>query len=89
MKVALLQGYRVLLNDEQLDIFACSRGHWHLLQAQLSLDAPVDQTLCGSLLPSAPRWRELRAEDLTAEELCVACKKKLPGRRVRALSAMK
>nr|WP_245399702.1 hypothetical protein [Atopomonas sediminilitoris] len=84
--MALLQGYRVLLNDEQLDIFACRSGHWHLLRAQLELDAPVDRTVCGTLVPSWPRWRALQADDLRAPQLCPQCRQLISASRKQSLS---
>lgn len=72
-----LYAYRLLVPDEQLDLFACREARMHLVARQLELDDPGDHTLCGTLLPAHPLWQVLDKTTLKDRRLCSACLQRL------------
>ncbi len=68
-----LDAYRLLLLDEQMDLFACREVRLHLVARQLLLSEAGDRTLCGTLLPAQPRWRELDTAALRDRRMCPGC----------------
>lgn len=61
----------VVEQDEQQDLFVGDPWHVHLVDINLRLDAPVERSLCGDLLPSQPVYRELQRQLL--KKLCPQC----------------
>lgn len=76
-----LYAYRLIEPDEQFDLFACRENRLHVAERQLDLYGPVDRTLCGSVLPAAPRWLEPDAGLLKDRRLCPLCKTRLAAHR--------
>ena len=76
-----LYAYRLLVPDEQLDLFACQEVRMHLVARQLELDDAGDHTLCGSLLPAHPLWAPLDKSVLKDRRLCSACLQPLRAER--------
>lgn len=72
-----LYAYRLLVPDEQLDLFACQEVRMHLVARQLELDDAGDHTLCGSLLPARPIWMTLDQHLLKDGRLCSVCLQRL------------
>ncbi len=72
-----LYAYRLLIPDEQLDLFACREVRLHIVARQLELDDPGDHTLCGSILPSRPLWEDLSPGRLRDTHLCSICLQRL------------
>ena len=52
----------VVEQDEQQDLFVGDPWHVHLVDINLRLDAPLERSLCGDLLPSQPVYRELQRQ---------------------------
>lgn len=61
----------VVEQDEQQDLFVGDPWHVHLVDINLRLDAPLERSLCGDLLPSRPVYRELQRQVL--KNLCPQC----------------
>jgi len=61
----------VVEQDEQQDLFVGDPWHVHLVDINLRLDAPLERSLCGDLLPSQPVYRELQRQSLRS--LCPQC----------------
>src|SRR5690606_11629466 len=61
----------VVEQDEQQDLFVGDPWHVHLVDINLRLDAPLERSLCGDLLPSHPVYRELQRQSLRS--LCPQC----------------
>ena len=61
----------VVEQDEQQDLFVKDPWHMHLVDINLGLDAPLERSLCGDLLPSQPVYRELQRPLL--KSLCPQC----------------
>lgn len=61
----------VVEQDEQQDLFVADPWHVHLVDINLRLDAPVERSLCGDLLPSQPVYREVQRQLL--KNLCPQC----------------
>ena len=61
----------VVEQDEQQDLFVGDPWHVHLVDINLRLDAPLERSLCGDLLPSRPVYRELQRPVL--KNLCPQC----------------
>ena len=61
----------VVEQDEQQDLFVGDPWHVHLVDINLRLDAPLERSLCGDLLPSRPVYRELQRQIL--KSLCPQC----------------
>jgi hypothetical protein len=76
-----LHAYRLIEPDEQLDLFACREVRVHLLARQLRLADSADRTLCGGLLPAAPRCLEVTPALLHDRRLCTACLRVLMAER--------
>lgn len=76
-----LYAYRLLIPDEQLDLFACQEARLHLVARQLELEDPGDHTLCGSLLPAQPLLQALDRAMLKDRRLCSACRQRLRAER--------
>ncbi len=76
-----LYAYRIIVPDEQYDMFACRENQLHLALRQLELSGNADRTLCGGLLPAQPRWRELERATLKDRQLCPSCRQLLEARR--------
>jgi len=76
-----LYAYRLIVPDEQYDMFACRENRLHLALRQLELNGNADRTLCGGLLPAKPRWRELERATLKDRQLCPNCRQLLEARR--------
>jgi hypothetical protein len=68
-----LQAYRLIVPDEQLDLFACREARVHLVARQLELHGSADRTLCGSLFPAHPVLLEVTRATLHDARLCPAC----------------
>ena len=79
-----LHAYHVLQVDEQLDLFGCSEGWQHGVERQLALEQPVDRTLCGTLLPSQPRWDVLDRNKLQGKQFCPHCRYAIAAQRYNA-----
>lgn len=75
-----LYAYRLIVPDEQFDLFACRENRLHLALRQLELSGNADRTLCGGLLPAQPRWQDLQRETLKDRRLCPACLQLLDAR---------
>lgn len=73
--------YRLIVPDEQFDLFACRENRLHLASRQLELCGNADRTLCGGLLPAQPRWRDVDAQVLKDERLCPLCRDALTAQR--------
>ena len=69
-----LDAYRLLVPDEQIDLFACQKNYIHLVERQLQLNYHADRTLCGALLPAHPKWLSLHLENLVDSGLCPLCR---------------
>ncbi len=76
-----LYAYRLLMPGEQLDLFACQEVRLHLVARQLELEDAGDHTLCGSLLPARPHWRDLDRQVLKDHRLCSVCLQRLRAER--------
>lgn len=76
-----LYAYRLIVPDEQFDLFACRENRLHLALRQLELDGHADRMLCGGLLPAQPRWQDLQREVLKDRRLCASCRALLEARR--------
>lgn len=61
----------VVEQDEQQDLFVGDPWHVHLVDINLRLDAPLERSLCGDLLPSRPVYSELQRQVL--KSLCPQC----------------
>ena len=61
----------VVEQDEQQDLFVGDPWHVHLVDINLRLDAPLERSLCGDLLPSKPVYREVQRKLL--KNLCPQC----------------
>lgn len=83
-----LFAYRLIVPDEQFDLFACRENRLHLAMRQLELNGQVDRTLCGGFLPAQPRWQEMDALVLKDRRLCPACREALGAQRRGLLSAV-
>lgn len=83
-----LFAYRLIVPDEQFDLFACRENRLHLAQRQLELCGNVDRTLCGGFLPAQPRWRDLEQDALKSRSLCPQCREALRAQRRGHLSAI-
>ncbi|TBU91299.1 hypothetical protein [Stutzerimonas kirkiae] len=83
-----LFAYRMIVPDEQFDLFACRENRLHLVARQLELNGHVDRTLCDGLLPARPLWRDLPADILKDPRLCPLCRKALQARRQGLPSAV-
>jgi len=83
-----LYAYRLIVPDEQYDLFACRENRLHLAQRQLELSGNADRTLCGGLLPAQPRWRELERGMLRDRRLCANCRQLFEARRKGLPSAV-
>ncbi len=81
-----LFAYRLIVPDEQFDLFACRENRLHLALRQLELSGQVDRTLCGGFLPSKPRWQDLERTALKDRRLCPACRQALSAQRRGLLS---
>ena len=62
----------VVEQDEQQDLFVGDPWHHHLVDINLRLDAPLERSLCGDLLPSRPVYQELTRQLL--KNLCPHCR---------------
>lgn len=76
-----LDAYHMLQPDEQLDMFSCREKLCHGVERQLALAEPVDQTLCGQLLPARPRWEKLDNGRLRARDFCPHCREVIARQR--------
>jgi len=76
-----LYAYRLIVPDEQFDLFPCRENRLHLALRQLELSGNADRTLCGGLLPARPRWQELERATLKDRRLCPSCRQLLEARR--------
>ncbi|WP_313088807.1 hypothetical protein [Pseudomonas sp.] len=76
-----LFAYRLIVPDEQYDLFACRENRLHLTLRQLELNGRVDRTLCGGFLPARPRWRDMERAVLKDRQLCSACRDVLSAQR--------
>lgn len=76
-----LHAYHVLQLDEQLDLFGCREGWLHGVERQLALAQPADRTLCGTLLPSRPRWGALDRKKLHDTLFCPQCRAAIASHR--------
>ena len=76
-----LYAYRLLVPNEQLDLFACQEVRLHVVARQLELDDAGDHTLCGSLLPAQPLWMDLDRAVLKDNRLCSVCLQRLRAER--------
>jgi hypothetical protein len=83
-----LFAYRLIVPDEQFDLFACRENRLHLALRQLELSGQVDRTLCGGFLPAQPRWQEMKPAILKDPRLCPACREALGAQRRGLLSAV-
>ena len=61
----------VVEQDEQQDLFVGDPWHVHLVDINLRLDAPLERSLCGDLLPSRPVYSEVQRKLL--KSLCPQC----------------
>lgn len=61
----------VVEQDEQQDLFVGDPWHVHLVDINLRLDAPLERSLCGDLLPSRPVYSEVQRKVL--KSLCPHC----------------
>lgn len=61
----------VVEQGEQQDLFVGDPWHAHLVYINMRLDAPLERTLCGDLLPAQPVYRELHRQML--KNLCPQC----------------
>lgn len=61
----------VVEQDEQQDLFVGDPWHLHLVDINLRLDAPLERSLCGDLLPSRPVYTEVQRQIL--KNLCPQC----------------
>ena len=61
----------VVEQDEQQDLFVGDPWHVHLVDINLRLDAPLERSLCGDLLPSRPVYSEVQRRVL--KNLCPQC----------------
>ncbi|WP_120997775.1 hypothetical protein JQR85_08095 [Stutzerimonas urumqiensis] len=66
--------YQLIEPDEQFDLFACRENRLHLVARQLELSGFGDRTLCGSLLPASPRWRDLDRSLMRDRRVCPSCR---------------
>lgn len=62
----------VVEQDEQQDLFVGDPWHHHLVDINLRLDAPLERSLCGDLLPSRPVYQVLTRQLL--KNLCPHCR---------------
>lgn len=83
-----LFAYRLIVPDEQFDLFACRENRLHLAMRQLELSGQVDRTLCGGFLPAQPRWQEMEPSILKDRRLCPACREAVGAQRRGLLSAV-
>lgn len=72
-----LFAYRLIVPDEQFDLFACRENRLHLALRQLELNGQVDRTLCGGFLPARPLWRDIELSILKDRRLCPVCREAL------------
>lgn len=79
--VSSLLAYRLIVPDEQFDLFACRENRLHLALRQLELDGRVDRTLCGGFLPAQPRWADPDRGLLKDRRLCPLCREAFDARR--------
>lgn len=82
-----LYAYRLIVPDEQFDLFACRENRLHLAVRQLELNGQADRTLCGGFLPAQPRWQDLEQGLLKDRRLCPLCRQTLNAQRRRLPSA--
>ena len=82
-----LFAYRLIVPDEQFDLFACRENRFHLALRQLELNGQADRTLCGGFLPAQPRWKEMERRILKDRRLCPGCLEALGAQRRGLLSA--
>ena len=61
----------VVEQNEQQDLFVGDPWHTHLVDINLRLDAPLERSLCGDLLPAQPIYQELTRRLLAG--LCPQC----------------
>jgi hypothetical protein len=83
-----LFAYRLIVPDEQFDLFACRENRLHLALRQLELSGQVDRTLCGGFLPAQPQWQDLERSVLKNRQLCTACRDALSAQRKGLPSAI-
>ncbi|MFG3453466.1 hypothetical protein [Stutzerimonas stutzeri] len=83
-----LFAYRLIVPDEQFDLFACRENRLHLALRQLELNSRGDRTLCGGFLPAQPRWQDLERAALKDRRLCPACRDALSAQRKGLPSAV-
>lgn len=76
-----LHAYQLIEPDDQLDLFACREVRVHLVARQLELGQFADRTLCGGLLPAAPKLHPLSKADLRDKRLCPGCRQVLEAQR--------
>ena len=76
-----LFAYRLIVPDEQFDLFACRENRLHLALRQLELSGRVDRTLCGGFLPARPLWQDMDRSILKDRRLCPACRDALSAQR--------
>lgn len=83
-----LFAYRLIVPDEQFDLFACRENRLHLALRQLELNGLVDRTLCGGFLPAQPRWADPDRSLLKDRRLCPLCREAFDARRKGLPSAI-
>lgn len=83
-----LFAYRLIVPDEQLDLFACRENRLHLALRQLELSGRGDRTLCGGFLPARPHWQDVERSTLKSRQLCSACREALSAQRKGLPSAL-
>lgn len=76
-----LFAYRLIVPDEQYDLFACRENRLHIAARQLELNSQADRTLCGGFLPSKPHWQDLDKHRLKDRRLCPSCREILAAQR--------
>ncbi len=83
-----LFAYRLIVPDEQFDLFACRENRLHLALRQLELSGRGDRTLCGGFLPARPHWQDVERATLKSRQLCPACRDALSAQRKGLPSAL-
>ncbi|MBA1279495.1 MULTISPECIES: hypothetical protein [Pseudomonadaceae] len=83
-----LFAYRLIVPDEQFDLFACRENRLHLALRQLELSGRGDRTLCGGFLPARPHWQDVERSILKSRQLCPACRDALSAQRKGLSSAV-
>jgi len=76
-----LFAYRLIVPDEQYDLFACRENRLHIASRQLELNGQADRTLCGGFLPAQPHWQDLEKDLLKDRRLCPSCREMLTAQR--------